>query len=309
IERVLLWDSYQPQRTFRRRGCQKATHSHPTSGILPTSVASVGLLPRVLEKSTERSTTKEELKTYHSLSKGDPSPFVVAQGRIEFDSYLRYVCLDADELRTYPNRPLGRSVVTAVPYACKTDFVIDGYGCVPVINGDPKWLPMKVRAFLAFHVELMRPVAIHICSGSFSEAEHLTRSLELTGVLEKLIALDNVYAARTDPADAVERATYICCKNAEEVEAKKQSKPSPAFAQWITQDQFNREVYARFPGSMQGRVMYVIPFSMGPIGGRYSINAVQLTDSPYVVLNMRLLTRWAFSLRAFCYSVMNFVGF
>ncbi|WKX96455.1 hypothetical protein Q1695_012696 [Nippostrongylus brasiliensis] len=197
---------------------------------------------------------------------------------------------------SYPNRPLGRSVVTAVPYACKTDFVIDGYGCVPVINGDPKWLPMKVRAFLAFHVELMRPVAIHICSGSFSEAEHLTRSLELTGVLEKLIALDNVYAARTDPADAVERATYICCKNAEEVEAKKQSKPSPAFAQWITQDQFNREVYARFPGSMQGRVMYVIPFSMGPIGGRYSINAVQLTDSPYVVLNMRLLTRVSSSL-------------
>ncbi|KAK5973091.1 Phosphoenolpyruvate carboxykinase GTP [Trichostrongylus colubriformis] len=179
----------------------------------------------------------------------------------------------------------------AAPYMNKTDFVVEGYGSVPVVNGDPKWLPIKVRTFLGFHAKLMRPAAIHICNGSFSEAEYLTATLEQIGVLEKLIGRDNVFVARTDPQDSTERPVFICSTKLDEIETRRQPESSWAFARWISPSQFYIEAYSRFPGCMQGRVMYVIPFSMGPIGGRYSINAVQLTDSPYVVLNMRILTR------------------
>uniref|UniRef100_A0A0K0DL70 Phosphoenolpyruvate carboxykinase (GTP) n=1 Tax=Angiostrongylus cantonensis TaxID=6313 RepID=A0A0K0DL70_ANGCA len=146
--------------------------------------------------------------------------------------------------------------ICASPYVYKTDFIVEGYGSVPVTNGDPKWLPTRVEAFIAAQVKLMKPAEIHICNGSWSEADYLASVLERKGMLERLGAHDNVFVARTDPRDAMERRTFIVTKNSEEVQKK-----------------------------------YVIPFAMGPIGGRYSINAVQLTDSPFVVLNMRLLTR------------------
>ncbi|XGW08088.1 hypothetical protein V3C99_010868 [Haemonchus contortus] len=193
----------------------------------------------------------------------------------------------------FPNeRADDRKPFCAAPYVVKTDFVVEGYGSVPVINGDPKWLPRRVRAFVGFNVELMRPAAIHICNGSFGEAEYLTAALEQMGVLEKLSGYDEVFVARTDPRDCVERPVYICSARLEDIqEARKQPNPSWTTARWISPAQFSFQVYSRFTGCMHGRVMYVIPFSMGPIGGRYSIYAVQLTDSPYVVLNMRILTR------------------
>ncbi|RCN30150.1 hypothetical protein ANCCAN_24082 [Ancylostoma caninum] len=107
-----------------------------------------------------------------------------------------------------------------VPSTCKTDFVIEGYGTVPILNGDPKWLPPKVKGFVGTQVKLMRPAAVHICNGSFSEAEQLTNILEKKGVLEKLEAFDNVFVARTDPSDAMEKPIFICTKNRIDVEAR-----------------------------------------------------------------------------------------
>ncbi|EPB66138.1 hypothetical protein ANCCEY_14771 [Ancylostoma ceylanicum] len=74
--------------------------------------------------------------------------------------------------------------------------------------------------FVGTQVKLMKPASIYICNGSFSEAEQLTGVLEKKGVLERLEALDNVFVARTDPADALEKPTFICTKNRTDVEAR-----------------------------------------------------------------------------------------
>ncbi|KAK6734257.1 hypothetical protein RB195_017809 [Necator americanus] len=191
----------------------------------------------------------------------------------------------------YPHTTVNEVRSVSVPSFCKTDLIIEGYGTIPVLNGDPKWLPTKVKTFVGTQAKLMRPAAIHICNGSFGEAEYLATALEKKGDLEKLTAYDNVFVARTDPSDAEERPTFICSKKRSDVEFRRHSTSSWTFPHWISPTRFAYEIESRFPGCMQGRIMYVIPFSMGPIGGRYSINAVQLTDSAYVVLNMRIITR------------------
>ncbi|KAK6045697.1 hypothetical protein COOONC_16798 [Cooperia oncophora] len=169
--------------------------------------------------------------------------------------YLKDRVLNCDFCAFPHERGDDMKTLCAAPYMNKTDFVIEGYGSVPVINGDPKWLPIRVRAFLGYHAKLMRPAAIHICNGSFSEAEYLTATLEQMGVLEKLIGRENVFVARTDPQDAQERPVYISSIRLEEIETRRQPKSSHAFARWMSPAQFNTEAYSRFPGCMQGRVM------------------------------------------------------
>ncbi|CAJ0606709.1 unnamed protein product [Cylicocyclus nassatus] len=191
----------------------------------------------------------------------------------------------------YPARPRAGEISVTVPVTCNTNFFVEGYGTIPVLNGDPKWLPTKVKLFVGAQAKMMRPTAIHICNGSFGEAEYLFSDLQEKGVFEKLTSYDEVLLARTHPSDAVEGSTYICTKDKEEVEKREQPKTSWAFPRWISPADFKTQVESRFPGCMQGRVMYVIPFSLGPIGGQYSINAVQITDSAYVVLNMRIIAR------------------
>lgn len=95
-----------------------------------------------------------------------------------------------------------------------------------------------IQSFVGEQVKLMRPASIHICNGSFSEAEQLATLLEKkgeilvfccyysagttksAGILEKLGAYDNVFVARTDPCDALEKPTFICTKNRIDVEAR-----------------------------------------------------------------------------------------
>ncbi|KAK6025062.1 hypothetical protein OSTOST_09049 [Ostertagia ostertagi] len=134
---------------------------------------------------------------------------------------LKYGVLLRVKIPAFPHeRGDDAKALCAAPYMHKTDFVVEGYGSVPVINGDPKWLPIRVRAFLGFHTKLMRPAAIHICNGSFSEAEYLTATLEQMGVLEKLTGRDNVFVARTDPQDSTEKPVYICTTKLEDIEAR-----------------------------------------------------------------------------------------
>ncbi|VDO34897.1 unnamed protein product [Haemonchus placei] len=86
----------------------------------------------------------------------------------------------------------------------------------------------------------MRPAAIHICNGSFGEAEYLSAALEQMGVLEKLSGYDEVFVARTDPRDCVERPVYICSTRLEDIqEARKQQNPSWTTARWISPAQFS----------------------------------------------------------------------
>ncbi|CAD6196417.1 unnamed protein product [Caenorhabditis auriculariae] len=180
-----------------------------------------------------------------------------------------------------------------------TTLTIRGLGKIPVYKGDPTWISPKIWNFISEKAVLMRPSAIRICNGSWHEAHELSQILKNKGLLEEMTSLENVYVARTDPSDTmrVEKNTFIVTNSRSEVQPNRTVTISRAknfqsmLAQWMSPKKFVQEADERFPGCMRGRTMYVIPFSMGPIGGRFSKNAVQLTDSPYVVINMRVVAR------------------
>uniref|UniRef100_A0A7E4WCG3 Phosphoenolpyruvate carboxykinase [GTP] n=1 Tax=Panagrellus redivivus TaxID=6233 RepID=A0A7E4WCG3_PANRE len=175
----------------------------------------------------------------------------------------------------------------------QTVILVDGLGPVPVVKGDPKLLPRKVLQFVAQKAFLMRPRAIYICDGSIYERDEMARKLTAQGVLKKLGAYSDAYIARTSPEDTarVEARTFVTTKSKKVTETKKPDKGSSEIARWMSPEQLSDELDARFPFCMRGRMMYVLPFSMGPIGCQFSKNCVQLTDSPYVVLVTRIMAR------------------
>lgn len=165
---------------------------------------------------------------------------------------------------------------------------------VPVLNGDWDALPANVRKYIAENVRLCRPKGVFICDGSDEEAEEITEKMVNRGLLTKLDKYENCYLCRTDPADVarVEGRTFIVTKEKFETVPHVQEGVKGILGQWMSPEDAEREmVQDRFPGCMKGRVMYVIPFSMGPVGGALSKVGVQLTDFNYVVLSMRIMTR------------------
>jgi len=101
------------------------------------------------------------------------------------------------------------------------------------------------------------------------------------------------YLARTDPADVarVESKTFISTPDRYQTEPRSQKDTKSILGNWMSPDQLKSECQERFPGCMEGRIMYVIPFSMGPIGSPLSKIGIELTDSNYVVMSMRIMTR------------------
>lgn len=134
--------------------------------------------------------------------------------------------------------------------------------------------------------ELLKPMSVHWCTGSQEEWNELTEKMVEAG---SLIPLNRnlrpgSFLARSHPADVarVEDRTFICSEREEDAGPTNN---------WRAPEEMKAEMRPLFDGAMRGRTMYVVPFSMGPIGGAISQLGVQLTDSPYAVLNMRIMTR------------------
>ncbi|MFC3652323.1 phosphoenolpyruvate carboxykinase (GTP) [Dyella humi] len=131
-----------------------------------------------------------------------------------------------------------------------------------------------------------RPAAIHWCDGSDTEYQALVQQMLQTGDLIELNQQTHpgCYLHRSHPSDVarVEHLTFVCTEQKADVGPNNN---------WMAPDEAHAKIDALFDGCMEGRTMYVIPYCMGPIDSPLSRCGVEITDSPYVVINMRTMTR------------------
>jgi len=133
---------------------------------------------------------------------------------------------------------------------------------------------------------LTNPDSVRWCNGSEEEYQELVQQMLDTGVLLELNkdTYPNCYLHRSDPSDVarVEHLTYICTEQQEDAGPNNN---------WMDPSQAHRKMNELFKNCMRGRTMYIVPYCMGPIKSPYARCGVEVTDSPYVVVNMRLMTR------------------
>ena len=143
---------------------------------------------------------------------------------------------------------------------------------------------IKLNRWIKEVAEMCQPDALYWCNGSKQEYYHMMEKLLNSGSAIPLKKRPNSFLFRSDPSDVarVEDRTFISTSSKEDAGPTNN---------WIAPDELKRTMLDLYKGCMKGRTMYVIPFSMGPIGSPISKIGIEVTDSPYVVCNMHIMTR------------------